>query len=172
VLHRIAGGDTVAFEELYRRTSARLLGACLRILPDRGEAEEALQDAYLAVWRRAGSFDPARGGSMTWLLTVARNQAVDRYRARRRVADDRIDTAATDRADDAPGVADLAERGEDQRRMIVCLALLEAIEARLIRTAFLEGSTYAELALRTATPLGTIKTRIRRGLAKLRECMR
>ncbi|NVN32314.1 sigma-70 family RNA polymerase sigma factor, partial [Endobacter medicaginis] len=81
-LRAVARGDRAAFEELYRLTSAQLFGVCLRILPARAEAEDVLQDAYLSIWRRAASFDAARGSAMAWLITLTRNRAIDRLRAR------------------------------------------------------------------------------------------
>ena len=169
-LRRVGEGDRVAFEEVYRRTSAKLFGVCLRILPVRQEAEEALQEAYLSVWRRAASFDATLGSPMTWLMTLTRNRAVDRLRAKGRIVAAPIELAETI-ADDAPDPTALIEAGEDAQRLAHCVGKLEAGEAVLIRTAFFEGSTYAELAERSATPLGTIKSRIRRALSKLRECL-
>ena len=169
-LHRVAEGDRAAFEEVYRRTSVKLFGVCLRILPVRQEAEEALQEAYLSVWRRAGSFDATKGSAMTWLITLTRNRAVDRLRSGGKVASAPIELA-DEVADPAPTASTLLEIGEDERRLAHCLGTLEGGDARLIRTAFFEGSTYAELATRAAAPLGTIKSRIRRALLKLRECL-
>jgi RNA polymerase sigma factor (sigma-70 family) len=169
-LQKVAGGDRAAFEEVYRRTSAKLFGVCLRILPVRQEAEEALQEAYLSVWRRASSFDAARGTAMTWLITLTRNRAVDRLRAGGRIAAAPVELAEA-MPDDAPLASALMEAGEDERRLAHCIGTLETGEAGLIRTAFFEGSTYAELATRAAIPLGTIKSRIRRALAKLRACL-
>lgn len=169
-LLRVADGDRAAFERLYRHSSAKLFGVCLRILGDRGQAEEVVQEVYLAVWRRAGSFDSARGSAMTWLATLARNRAIDRLRAGGRVASAPIELAEAV-ADPAPHAADLAEADEESRRVAACIAELERGEALLIRTAFVEGSTYAEIATRSATPLGTVKSRIRRALTKLRACL-
>jgi len=169
-LRRVAEGDRAAFEEVYRRTSVKLFGVCLRILPVRQEAEEVLQEAYLSVWRRAGSFDAARGSAMTWLITLTRNRAVDRLRSGGRIASSPIELA-DEIPDPAPAASTLMEIGEDEQRLAHCLGTLEGGDARLIRTAFFEGSTYAELATRAATPLGTIKSRIRRALLKLRECL-
>jgi RNA polymerase sigma-70 factor (ECF subfamily) len=169
-LQRVASGDRAAFEEVYRRTCVKLLGVCLRILPVRHEAEEALQEAYLSVWRRAGSFDAGRGTAMTWLITLARNRAVDRLRARGKIAAAPVELAH-DLADPSPGAADLLLVGEDESRLAHCLATLDSGDAGLIRTAFFDGSTYAELASRTAMPLGTVKSRIRRALLKLRDCL-
>ncbi len=169
-LRRVASGDRAAFEEVYRRTSAKLFGVCLRILPARQEAEEALQEAYLSVWRRAASFDAARGSAMTWLITLARNRAVDRLRAGGKLATTTIDFADTV-ADERPLASALMETGEDEARLAYCVGTLEGGEQTLIRTAFFEGSTYAELASRASIPLGTIKSRIRRALMKLRDCL-
>ena len=169
-LERVAAGDRAAFEEVYRRTSVKLFGVCLRILPVRQEAEETLQEAYLQVWRRAAAFDAARGSAMTWLITLTRNRALDRLRARGKIATAPIELAE-EIADPAPAASEVLETGEDRRRLAHCLGTLEKDDAQLIRTAFFQGSTYAELATRTATPLGTIKSRVRRALLKLRECL-
>lgn len=169
-LQRVASGDRDAFEEVYRRTSMKLFGVCLRILPVRQEAEEALQDAYLSVWQRATSFDPARGSAMTWLITLARNRAIDRLRSAGKAVAAPIDLAA-EIADPSPLAPALLDASEDEQRLAHCLGTLETGDARLIRTAFFDGSTYAELAQRLTTPLGTIKSRIRRALLKLRECL-
>jgi RNA polymerase sigma factor (sigma-70 family) len=169
-LSRVAVGDRAAFEAVYRRTSVKLFGVCLRILPVRQEAEEALQEVYLSVWRRAGSFDAEKGSAMTWLITLARNRAIDLLRS-----SGRISTAPIELADQVPDLAPTAssvlEMGDDHHRLAKCLETLDGGDAGLIRTAFFEGSTYAELASRAATPLGTIKSRIRRALLKLRECL-
>lgn len=170
-LQRTASGDRAAFEEVYRRTSLKLFGVCLRILPVRQEAEEALQEAYISVWRRAGSFDPARGTAMTWLITLTRNRAVDRLRASGRFAAVPIELAG-EVADPSPTSEDALVMNEGDQRLAYCLGTLETGDAGLIRTAFFDGSTYAELATRTSTPLGTIKSRIRRALLKLRDCLR
>jgi RNA polymerase sigma-70 factor (ECF subfamily) len=169
-IERVAVGDRAAFEEVYRRTSMKLFGVCLRILPARQEAEEALQEAYLSVWRRAGSFDPSKGGAMTWLITLTRNRAVDRLRSKRRMVDVPIDLAETVR-DPAAAASTMIEADQEARRLAFCLDTLATDDAHLIRAAFLEGSTYPELAVRAARPLGTIKSRIRRALLKLRDCL-
>ncbi|WP_353227502.1 sigma-70 family RNA polymerase sigma factor [Novosphingobium sp.] len=169
-LMRVADGDRAAFDALYHRTSAKLFGVTLRILPLRHEAEEVLQDIYLSVWRRAATFDPARGSAMTWLITLARNRAVDRLRGTGRRLTDPIELADAV-ADPAPDAETLAIAGDDAGRLGQCLDRLDAGDARLIRTAFFDGASYAELAERTARPLGTIKSRIRRALIGLRECL-
>lgn len=169
-LEQVAAGDRTAFEEVYRRTSVKLFGVCLRILPTRQEAEEALQEAYLSVWRRANTFDAAKGSAMTWLITLTRNRAVDRLRSGGRIAAAPIELA-DEVPDPAPAASTLIEMSEDNRRLAYCLGTLASGDAQLIRTAFFEGSTYVELASRAAKPLGTIKSRIRRALLKLRDCL-
>lgn len=169
-LQSVANGDRAAFEEVYRRTSVKLFGVCLGILPVRHEAEEALQEAFLQIWRRADAFDASRGTAMTWLISLTRNRAVDRLRADGKIATKPIELAA-EIADDAPSASDILEMSEEEQRLNHCLGMLDNAEHHLIRTAFFEGSTYAELALRASTPLGTIKSRIRRALIKLRDCL-
>ena len=169
-LRRVADGDRAAFEEVYRRTSAKLFGVCLRILPGRSEAEEALQDAYLSVWQRAGSFDESRGSAMTWLIALARNRAVDRRRASGKLPVVPLDLAAAV-ADDSPDPFALLDADGEDRRLAACLAQLQPRDARFLQSAFLEGETYAELAERAGQPLGTVKSRIRRALLALRDCL-
>ena len=171
LLAQIAHSDVAAFQALYARTSAKLLGVCLRILSERGDAEEAVQETYLAIWRRAGSFEPSRGNGLAWLLTVARNCAVDRLRARHKVASTPLELA-DDVADQAPLAWEVMDRTQMGDRLIACIETLDLRDATLIRAAFYQGSTYGELATRAALPLGTVKSRIRRALMKLGDCIR
>ena len=170
LLQNVAGGQQAALHDLYLHTSPRLFGVCMRILRSRHEAEEALQDAYVAVWTRAGSFDPARGSPMAWLVTLTRNRAIDRLRASGTFVSEPI-AGAGDVPDDHPLASETLEQREQVDRLASCLDLLVRVDARLIRAAFFEGATYTELATRAAAPLGTIKSRIRRALLKLRECL-
>jgi RNA polymerase sigma-70 factor (ECF subfamily) len=170
VLEAVAAGDRAAFEAVYRRTSVKLFGVVLRILPERQEAEEVLQEVYLAVWRRAGAFDPARGTAMTWLITLARNRALDRLRASRRRPSDPIELA-DEVADPEPDAETQVLALDEATRISYCLERLDGDDARLIRTAFFEGASYADLAARAARPLGTIKSRIRRALIRLKACL-
>lgn len=169
-LLRTGEGERAAFEALYQRTSAKLLGVIARILPERQEAEAVLQDVYLAVWRRAGAFDPARGSAMTWLITMARNRAIDALRSAGRRRSDPIELA-DDLADPDPDPEARAIAGDDAARLAWCIERLDSGDAQLIRTAFFEGASYPELAARTARPLGTIKSRVRRALIALRACL-
>ncbi len=170
LLQRVGAGDRQAFELLYQRTAAKLLGVATRICWERGQAEEAVQESYLTIWRRAASFDPARGSAMAWLQTLTRNQAVDHLRRLRAPAPFALDEAA-EVADPAPLVSATLEARGEEMRLLRCLEELAVGDARLIRAGFLEGSSYLELATRTGAPLGTIKSRIRRALLKLRVCL-
>ena len=169
-LQRVANGDRKAFHEVYRRTSAKLFGVCLRIFAEREEAEDVLQEVYVSVWHKAGQFDPARASPITWLVTMARNRAIDRLRARGRRITTPIE-AIEEPADDSASALDCLIEAEGEHRIEYCLGTLPAGDATLIRTAFFEGATYAELAERSRQPLGTIKSRIRRAFLKLRECL-
>ena len=171
LLAQVASGDRSAFEALYQGSAALLLGVCLRLLPDRAEAEEVLQDTYVAVWQKAGLFDPARAGALTWMATIARNRAIDRLRAAP-APHSRAPLDLADGVEEAePQPPAQAEAAHAARRLANCLAGLEPQRRRLIRTAFFEGATYEELAERSGSPLGTVKSWIRRGLLQLRACL-
>jgi len=169
-LFRVSRGDRPALEDLYRRTSAKLFAVCQRILSDRAEAEDVLQEVYLIVWRKAAQFDPERGLSpITWLVTIARNRALDRLRARK----DRFGgmNEAAEIMDDAPlADAALAAR-EMSARLAACLQGLDERAAAAIRAAFFGGYTYDDLAKRSGLPLGSMKSLIRRGLSRLKDCL-
>ena len=169
-LQRVAEGDRSAFHEVYRRTCAKLLGVCLRISHDREEAEDVLQEVYVTVWQKAAQFDPARASPITWLATMARNRAIDRLRASGRRITTPIDAIA-EPADETPGALDRLLTAEGEHSIAACIKELAAGDAVLVRTAFFEQATYAELATRAGLPLGTVKSRIRRALIKLRGCL-
>ncbi|MEP6634223.1 MAG: sigma-70 family RNA polymerase sigma factor [Luteimonas sp.] len=166
-----ASGDRRAFDSLYQRTSAKLFGICLRILTERTEAEEALQDVYLAIWRKAGMYDGDRASPITWLAMIARNRAIDRLRASRMERASLPIDLASELADDGLSVVALAEAESDNQRLRGCFQELSGEQRSVIHTAFFEGCTYEEIAERSATPLGTVKSWIRRGLLKLKACL-
>lgn len=169
-LARVADGDRAALQEVYRRTSAKLYSVCLRIFPEPEDAQDVLQDAYINVWQRAGSFDPARASPITWLVTLTRNRAIDRLRQRGK----RIMTPIEDvhdLADDRPDAEACLIAADSDARVHGCVETLAKGDASLIRTAFFDGATYADIAERADIPLGTIKSRMRRALIKLRDCL-
>lgn len=170
-LARVAAGDRAALRLVYGDTSAKLFGVCLRILNDKSEAEDVLQDVFVTVWRKAASFDPARASPITWLVAIARNRAIDRLRASAMTRRTEPIEAADAVGDPAPAAVERIELAQQHQRLAHCLEELEARQSAAIRAAFLDGATYEELAQRMSVPLGTMKSWIRRGLLKLRTCL-
>jgi len=170
-LARIPAGDRAALQTVYRLTAAKLFGVVLRILGERGEAEDVVQDVYLTVWRKAGDFDSERGSPMTWLIAIARNRAIDRLRATRTSRHmDPIDSADSI-ADPADAADRVLEKNEDNARLYGCLDGLALHERKALRGAFFDGNTYDDLAVRMSVPLGTMKSWVRRALIKLKSCL-
>ena len=173
LLFRVAQQDRAAFRLLYSQCSAKLMGILLRILGNRAEAEEALQEVFTRVWLRAGRFDATKGRGMTWLVAIARNHAIDRLRARpedsaRGDGDEDVMNSIRDSAPTAETrLIALGEAG----RIADCFATLEPDRAAAVRGAYLDGLSYQDLADRHAVPLNTMRTWLRRGLLKLRECL-
>jgi RNA polymerase sigma-70 factor (ECF subfamily) len=171
LLIEVAGGSRNAFESLYRATSSRLFAICLRVLPDRAEAEDVLQEVFTTIWHKAHQFDPGRASPIAWLAMIARNKAIDRLRA----APARGTLAPIEFADDIAdaGATPLqtAVSADERERLEACMRQLDSRRQSLIRAAFFEGSTYEELAQRIASPLGSVKSWIRRGLLQLRGCL-
>ena len=171
-LGEVAKGDRAALQIVYRQTSAKLLGVCLRILGDRTEAEDVLQETYVTVWNRAGAYDPERGLSpITWLVTIARNKAIDRLRASKKPRAVRPLEEAAHVSDGAPAADAVLQTHEEVAQLSHCLDELEPKHALAVRTAFFEGLTYEVLAQRMAVPTGTMKSWIRRSLQRLRACL-
>jgi len=171
LLGEVARGDHAAFERLYRSTSSRLFGICARIIPDHAEAEDTLQEVFTTVWHKAGQFDAARASAMTWLAMIARNKSIDRLRANANLRQNSSIDMAENISDDSPSILEATEFADGQRRLDACLRELDDQRQALLRTAFFEGVTYEELAARTNTPLGTVKSWIRRSLHKLKVCL-
>lgn len=169
-LHQAASGDRSALQHVYELTSAKLFGICLRICGDREAAEDVLQDVYVKVWRRAASFDAQRASPISWLAIIARNAAVDwrRTQSHHSSADERAMALIPD---DGPLADAILEQTEARDQLLACLDGLEADQSSAIRHTFLGGLTYSELADRLRIPLGTIKSRIRRGMQGLKECL-
>lgn len=169
-LDAVAGGDRAAMADLYRRTSAKLFGICLRLLGSEAEAEEVLQETYVTVWRKAGMFDRAKASPITWLAVLARNKSIDRLRVRRPGSSAGLDEAA-EIPDPGASALDVLEVAQETHRLTGCLDELDPRTGQMIRAAFLHGATYPDLAEREGVPLGTMKSWIRRGLLRLRGCL-
>jgi RNA polymerase sigma-70 factor (ECF subfamily) len=168
---RLADGDQTALEEIYRATRVKLFGICLRILGDRKEAEDALQDVYVNLWQRADRYDPSRASPIAWLAAFARNRAIDRLRTGK-VRGGAVPVEEAAPLPDGNPLADaLLIDAEQAAQIHKCLGALDARTQGHIRAAFFEGMTYAQLAEAADVPLGTMKSWIRRGLQRLRACL-
>ena len=170
LIKRIESRDAEALALLYDRHAGRLMGLAHRILGDTGEAEEILQEVFLHAWKAAATFDPSRGPVLAWLLVATRSRSIDRLRSRRtgRSAGARSLEEAPEPASREDVEADAAGREwEAQCRAVI--AELPEDQRRALELAYFDGLTHQEIAARTATPLGTVKTRVRLGLMKLRE---
>ncbi|MBD8637240.1 sigma-70 family RNA polymerase sigma factor [Stenotrophomonas sp. 169] len=170
LLEQVAAQDRPAFDALYQQSAGRLFAICLRLLRDRGEAEDVLQEVFVTVWHKAPRFDRSKASAMTWLSMLARNRAIDRLRAAPPRALDDV-SIAEELPDGDLQPAQLAEHNDESARLTACLQALEPRRRSLIRAAFLDGASHDELARRLATPLGTVKSWIRRGLSQLRVCL-
>jgi len=170
-LAAVARGDSKAFEQVYRATSAKLFGVCIGILPTRSDAEEVLQEVFTNIWRKAAQFDATRASPITWLAMMARNRAIDKLRSSTNERAGAPIELAEEIHDETPTTAAVAEASDDKRRLESCMGQLEPQRRTLIRTAFFEGVTYEDLAKRSGSPLGSVKSWIRRGLAQLKACL-
>jgi RNA polymerase sigma-70 factor, ECF subfamily len=169
LLTHVAKGDQAAFEALYDQLAASVYGLIRKVLRNPSQAEEVTQEVLLEVWRTASRFDPARGGAATWMLTIAHRRAIDRVRA------EEAATAREQRTAQAPTavdeVAETVEASMDAERLRRCLAGLTELQRESITLAYYGGYSYAQVAALLDTALGTIKTRIRDGLTRLRACL-
>lgn len=167
---RVALRDRMAFDQLYAATSAKLFGTCLRVLKDRTEAEEVVQEVFIRIWLKADRFAVTAQSPMSWLIAVARHLAIDRLRARREAVAG-LDDAAIEIRDPAPGPEARAVAAGERRQLDGCLKELEGDRADAVRAAYLDGDSYADLAARHDVPLNTMRTWLRRSLMRLKECL-
>ena len=170
-LARVPSGDRAALQTVYRLASAKLFGVALRILGERSEAEDVLQDVFVTVWRKAADFDAGRGSPMTWLIAITRNRAIDRLRATKASRHMSPIDEANEVADTAPMADSTLVSAQDNARLHGCLDTLASDERAALRGAFFDGNTYEDLAVRTNVPLATMKSRIRRAMIKLKSCL-
>ncbi|GGE05170.1 RNA polymerase sigma-70 factor, ECF subfamily [Gemmobacter megaterium] len=167
---RVSLKDRAAFDRLYSATSAKLFGVCLRVLKNRAEAEEAVQEVFVKIWLRADRFAVTGQSPMSWLIAIARYHAIDRLRGRHAPAET-IDDTALELRDPAPGPEAAAIAAGEQRQLDNCLNELELDRAAAVRGAYLDGDSYADLAERHGVPLNTMRTWLRRSLMRLKECL-
>jgi len=175
LLSRVALGDRAAFAQLYEATSHTLLGLAYGVLANRDRAEEVLQEAYVNVWHGAGSYNPALARPMTWLINIVRHKAIDARRSGRALRESTVELG-DDHADTLP---DADERRPDRlladsllrARIDTCMAELAAGPRQAIALAYYRGLVHSEIAAELATPLGTVKAWLRRGMERLRGCL-
>jgi RNA polymerase sigma-70 factor (ECF subfamily) len=179
MIARIGRGDQSAFSALYDRLSGPLYSLALRMLGDTADAQEALQDVFLQIWSRAGTYDPEQSSVFSWTVLLTRSRVIDRLRARGRrlrlVVASTDDRESRDEVADASTVesaADTADRNDEAARVRFVLNNLPSEQREAIELAFFEHLTHHEIAGQLGQPLGTIKARIRRGLLKLRQRLR
>jgi len=174
LLARIARADQAAFAELYRLTSSHLYAVALRVLREPATAEEILQEAFVSVWHHAGTYSAARSQPLTWLTSVVRHRCLDQLRRRD------VDTVSLardgDEADmefpaDGPTPVELLLAGAEAQSVRECVDRLEGAQKQAIALAFFQGLSHAELAVALRQPLGTVKSWVRRGLERLRQCL-
>ncbi|MET0314365.1 MAG: sigma-70 family RNA polymerase sigma factor [Hansschlegelia sp.] len=163
-------GDRAAFTRLYESTSAKLYGISLRILRRSDLAEEAVQDAYVRIWRKASDFDPSRASAIAWMAAIARNRALDVARLKTETSLDEAPDAG-DAPVDSPDPEAEAELNDELRRLAACLAELEPDRRAAVLLAYRDGWSRDELSVRYERPTATIKTWLRRSLMSLRRCL-
>lgn len=167
LLAATARQDRQAFKHLYDTASPKMLGLCIRLMGQREQAEEVLQEAFIRIWHHAGEYHEERGSPMAWMLTIARYLALDILRTRKR----NTGPAEQEVSDDRPGPFELSLRDADAQALNGCIESLSEEQRSSILMCYYRGFTHEELASALDTPLGTVKSWIRRGLSYLKRCL-
>lgn len=171
LLRDTALGRTDAFEELYRLFASRVYGISLRVVRDPGQAEEVAQEVFLEVWRRASRFDPARGSASAWLLALAHSRAVDRVRSAQAATDRETRAGRANLERDVDTVTETVEHRFERDAVRRCLGTLTELQQQSVTLAYYSGYTYPQVAELLSTSLSAVKTRMRDGLIRLRDCL-
>ena len=171
LLERVSRGDTAAFEELYERVAGSVFGIIRRVLRDPAQSEEVAQEVLVEIWRSASRFDRARGTATTWIHTMAHRRAIDRVRAAQASHDREERVAVRDHQPAYDVVAEAVVTRLEQEQVRQCLESLTDLQRESVTLAYYGGYSYSEVAGLLDAPLGTVKTRMRDGLIRLRDCL-
>ncbi len=169
LLTRVASGDQGAFSELYDATAPRLLGLIKRVLIDHAQSEEVAQEVYLEIWQNAPRFDRAKGSAMTWMLTMAHRRAIDRVRSAQSGRDRDIKIGIRDFDSGYDNVSETVETKIESERVKVAMTRLSDVQRQAVTLSYYGGYTQTEVADMLSIPLGTVKTRLRDGMIRLRD---
>ncbi|MFG6176003.1 sigma-70 family RNA polymerase sigma factor [Halomonas sp. THAF12] len=170
LLQGVANRDRQAFARLYEATSAKLYGTVLRILRERGQADDIVQEVYVTIWQKAAQFETGRASPIAWMVAIARHAAIDELRRRPKAPHEPEETLDQTPSDDL-GARELAEHDQDARQLHACLEELEANRRDMVRLAYLDGWSRAELAAHFEQPVNTVKTWLHRALKQLKGCL-
>jgi RNA polymerase sigma-70 factor (ECF subfamily) len=169
LLRDVARGDRAAFAELYDRTSARVMGLVTRLLRDRAQSEEVTQEVFLEIWQQAPKFDANRGSGMAWVLTMTHRRAVDRIRASQKSHERDLRIGIRDMERDFDGVSEAVEIRVENERVKRAMSRLTPLQREAVILAYYGGYSHSEMAEILGIPLGTVKTRLRDGMIRLRD---
>ncbi|MGW0122295.1 ECF RNA polymerase sigma factor SigK [Streptomyces sp. NPDC003327] len=171
VMREVARGDKQAFATLYDALAPLVFGVVLRVVRDRAQSEEVTQEVMIELWRQAARYEPTAGSVTTWAATIAHRRAVDRVRSAQAASDREYAQAAREHTTAFDEVAEQVETRLESERVRRCLRGLTELQREAVTLAYYQGLTYREVAQSLQTPLPTIKTRMRDGLIRLRDCM-
>jgi RNA polymerase sigma-70 factor, ECF subfamily len=169
LLARVARGDQLAFEEVYDRMAGPILGMVRGVVRDLAQSEEVMQEVLLELWRTASRFDASKGSAMSWVMTLAHRRAIDRVRSEQKSAERELRAASAQI--DYDDVTEAVEATMDRERVRRCLRSLTDLQQESVTLAYYNSYTYSEVARLLGVPVGTVKTRMRDGLIRLRDCL-
>lgn len=169
MLAQIAAGDQAAFGALYDEISPRVFGLIRRLLVDHAQSEEVTQEVFLEIWQNASRYEPSKGGASTWILTMAHRRAVDRIRSSQSGRDRDVKIGIRDYVSDYDNVADTVETTIEHERVKQAMSQLTELQRQAVTLAYYGGYSHSEVAAMLSVPIGTVKTRLRDGMIRLRD---